>query len=1168
MNRRTLLFKQSKVKIISIVLIIMLVLSQLVLASFNFSASPFNVQNQANNSLQLAASKGVDIALATGPTNMPYQSDRFDFEGDLKTMLSTGMDIGGVNYAGIPKNNLNISTYAGSTVGSQEKFDWWVYDHDTKGSVNDADPTVNAFNNAKNEYIFGTSGQGQTSDAHGANYRDRHIIEEADGSLDFWGYRAAAYKDMKYLPSNAPTKKTFEFTLTEKAAADALDGFGFFFNTVIDDGAGNPTDDVTKQKISGNLILNDYSGVIGTETFLYEFDNIDVVAFTSGSLFANMPTTLTTGGPWVSAGTGKYRVLGKTAFGNFKYRRMKIEAYPNTFTMWSESKATGLPSEFTDNSAKAVWTMADGTTTTTPKIQATGEYGYGVMSSYGAHSCERKTNFTLNDLVMKSDQAVDVSEVIREPKWKDKSNKYIINLNELPINDFDKGSVFGELMSRFGNGNIDYIGWGNNSNETQTIDFIKAFGPKAEDYPSGIVPAEDLPGTFVNMEDYNKAGDTAWCYTEAQYMQQVKKIAEYIMIQSAPRVVSDDYIIQGETINFALAEGSDMKLENATDLSYRDGMWKIKYSQEDFNNISGVYANHDKFMPDLLLASDMPGKYEIYYKTELVRTIIVHRAPVALFSLKYDKISGVVDYFDSSFDLDEIVVAGTIIKTAKWEYKDITDPAATNEWVAGQLTEVGEEKIYSVRLTVEDGFGAWSAPFTIMLNRMTGGDTGVIEKPVPIADFDISLTEIISGDTTTKLSIFDKSYDPAGTICTSIYTLRNSNGGIVDLPIRVGDNDFSSLPAGIYTITLVATASGQVSEATSKTFTVITDTEAPTVTSNQKDNIIFNQPSQITLTFNDAGASGFRDQSYYWSKEAFLDQNSDEWSVASTSKIRTVTLQSGGTWYLHTRGFDKANNVIHKTFGAYTLTQQVPTVEYDITNPVNGDTVRTASYNDELDLTVTLTFPDGMAAPTNGLISFYNDYTNQTINGLSGVFQIPHDNTSKVITFTTTWNASCSPKEGQNIRIVFDSQGDVNFGSVDKGIVLVVDKLVPIITSIPTASEISYPSLLSDSTLEGGVATIDGVEVAGTFVWATPKVKPGVGQAQHTYTVQFVPNDKTNYEIITLPAPVMLSVFKGEQIIGHNNKMFSQTYTYNGQAKMVDAEIGRASCRERVLRLV
>ena len=75
------------------------------------------------------------------------------------------------------------------------------------------------------------------------------------------------------------------------------------------------------------------------------------------------------------------------------------------------------------------------------------------------------------------------------------------------------------------------------------------------------------------------------------------------------------------------------------------------------------------------------------------------------------------------------------------------------------------------------------------------------------------------------------------------------------------------------------------------------------------------------------------------------------------------------------------------------------------------------------------------------------------------------------------------------------------------------DSPTPTVTTVPTASVITYGQALASSTLSGGVAS-----VPGTFAWTTPSTMPAVGTAAQAAT--FTPTDTTNYATASLTVNV------------------------------------------------
>ena len=77
-------------------------------------------------------------------------------------------------------------------------------------------------------------------------------------------------------------------------------------------------------------------------------------------------------------------------------------------------------------------------------------------------------------------------------------------------------------------------------------------------------------------------------------------------------------------------------------------------------------------------------------------------------------------------------------------------------------------------------------------------------------------------------------------------------------------------------------------------------------------------------------------------------------------------------------------------------------------------------------------------------------------------------------------------------------------------------KDTPTITTVPTASAITYGQKLSNSTLTGGEAKVGSTVISGTFKWKTGTITPQVKDSNSTeYEVVFTPSDAASYEPAT-----------------------------------------------------
>jgi hypothetical protein len=152
--------------------------------------------------------------------------------------------------------------------------------------------------------------------------------------------------------------------------------------------------------------------------------------------------------------------------------------------------------------------------------------------------------------------------------------------------------------------------------------------------------------------------------------------------------------------------------------------------------------------------------------------------------------------------------------------------------------------------------------------------------------------------------------------------------------------------------------------------------------------------------------------------------------------------------------------------------------------------------------------------PTATAIAFGQALSNSTLSGGAG-------NVAGTFAFVTP---TVVPAVGSSARsVVFTPTDSGNYTTATANVTVVVNKAPSSITTLPTATAISFGQALSNSTLSGGAGN-----VAGTFAFATPTVVPGVGSSARS--VVFTPTDSGNYTTAT--GNVTVVVNKAAQTIG------------------------------------
>lgn len=117
-------------------------------------------------------------------------------------------------------------------------------------------------------------------------------------------------------------------------------------------------------------------------------------------------------------------------------------------------------------------------------------------------------------------------------------------------------------------------------------------------------------------------------------------------------------------------------------------------------------------------------------------------------------------------------------------------------------------------------------------------------------------------------------------------------------------------------------------------------------------------------------------------------------------------------------------------------------------------------------------------------------------------------------------------KKYGDVTILAKQAGNDDWSAAtDKPVVFHIERVTPTITTYPTATGVVLPNTLSGSTLQGGVASVEG-----TFQWqeATQSVTRDV----NPYTAAFVPNDTNWYNTISFNVEV--KILKTPQTITWN----------------------------------
>lgn len=876
--------------------------------------------------LSVNVNKKVDVALAVGGTSVDYSN----FENDLKNYISE-------NYSAMDLDDLNIMATDAVDTSGKSSFEWLQFDH----------------SNTTSSSAFIDKISGETDNAY--NNKANHISSTENGTkLTFYGYGSSPYADFMLLENDMETRKTFQFAIKEYFAADALYGTGFFFNCNMTYDTSLYADKEAAYKagklyMSGYLFVLEYTGNAASGINIYRFEDLNLNTFHNtekdsgkSSISSALQAALK------KNDTNTFEVLSLAYNNNALYkvnsaddlRKFRIEVTPtkvNVFYAGFNDENHAVSSITQESSAKdfdinsvgyqafSKMGYAEGVDGNPGLLDCdeNGNYKYllasaelperykgsdfGPMTKYGDHDCGSLTKVELSDLSMTMDVVRSLSETLREPKWQDNTDKFLINLNEDPIHDFGNVAITAELLNRLQNDDIYYIGWCSETNVDDSDEFLQK---------------NNLKGVIVNIDEVDSQGE------KKTYDQQIAMIAEAIYTRYADST-SDENIVPIEVEKEIII--ADAEVVNTADEDFPLGKWRIEY----YSDFAATQLVSSQYMSDFACELDKVGVYKFYYMDgeQPIKTVTVHTTPTASISsavvvdetTKVASANLTADVFDSDLNKGENF-------TYKWSYKDLsattTKTRTTGDLGTGRtaiISNLIDGHVYLVTLEATDVFGT-----TVTITRqITYNAAKPEELPPPTAFFSLSKTMIVTNSGAVAIDVFDTSYDPAGAEITGrtykLYSSTDEAGTAVSLTngqFIVAQN----LPSGEYALGLTVTSENGTSTEVKRFFTVVKDEVAPSVSTETPDGELPYNVEKIKFTFNDnKDGSGFKAFRYCVTNST-VTPTEDMWSNWSQVASKEITFEvKNGDYYVHFQVEDIAGNVATVCKGAYKRTQVLNT---------------------------------------------------------------------------------------------------------------------------------------------------------------------------------------------------------------------------------------------------
>jgi hypothetical protein len=177
--------------------------------------------------------------------------------------------------------------------------------------------------------------------------------------------------------------------------------------------------------------------------------------------------------------------------------------------------------------------------------------------------------------------------------------------------------------------------------------------------------------------------------------------------------------------------------------------------------------------------------------------------------------------------------------------------------------------------------------------------------------------------------------------------------------------------------------------------------------------------------------------------------------------------------------------------------------------------------------------------PTASDITYGDTLADSTLSG--GTTSVPG-------TFTFDAPATAPNAGTASYAVTFTPTDTANYETVSGTVSVTTDKATPVVTTWPTASDITYGDTLADSTLSGGATS-----VPGTFTFDAPATAPNAGTA--SYAATFTPTDTANYETVSGTVSVTTDKATATATLHITNT----PVTYNGSAQSAVVAIQTSS---------
>ena len=521
----------------------------------------------------------------------------------------------------------------------------------------------------------------------------KHIIYEED-NIKMVGYTAASYKDFLLVPDDNDSKKIFTFDI-QRDTTDwhSMNGGGFLFNTVIED-----------DTISGYYILITNNGLK-----LYSLNALNLDTFRNSG---NQGTLLQT-----------------FPFSNvYDEHHIVINADSDSLSLWDGENIVidnyALPEQFGN--------------------------GYGPITSHARHNCSQRSYFTFANITMQTITGEKLSDVLDNYNFESPNSRYVINLSDDILDNFDTEDDYDEVAQKIIDKNITFIGLGNDSNRSQYQTLISEIGSNGMYY--------DLLNTTTesNLKNYIITREEGKRVKIDNQVIAADLVFKGNLIDGTEVTRSFDELCVGETINFTiltepdnLTAGIEAVLLNNITLTYNDenGIRRV---------VSSDPVTLPVLMPEGKITNQVSTNKPDYSSYQDV--VIFDRIHNVFNNRTAKNLTNVITVLDDNYEVIE-------------EYISSLPELMPNGYTERRVTWNTSDNLggtYTVRSDVYDG------------DRLISRST---------AEFEILTSTVPEISLIGQLSVSDKTYDVSDTITvnTSIENVGHSAVANAETIIKVID---------------------------------------------------------------------------------------------------------------------------------------------------------------------------------------------------------------------------------------------------------------------------------------------------------------------------------------------------------------------------------------------